>query len=592
MDRIRKFFRKRRILFSGLALLILALLSAAFPVERQREFGSSDIRQGAEFRYTVKIPEPGFPWQVAADTRDDPYGSTLKLSEDEKSLKPGHASTSAIATLGHGRYAHWDDTLHFSTSDNSDPRSNGRTYLVHYHVVLRPWLLDPLKWLGLALIAAYLAAHAGSLFGRDRPLGRALVAAKPYLIQTAVTLALVFLLVEVWARVFPPSDKVVWPSIHDPVLGSRFESNATVHSTNGLDFEVTETSNEVGFLDRPLPPTDKADGHCRIAIIGDSFVEAAQVPIKEKVQVVLETMAEHAFPGLNVETMAFGFSGTGQINQLPYYDHLAKPRRPDVVVLVFVGNDFANNSSLLEAIRVGWDPKRTPRVFAREDKHGAITIQPIAADWKAHRLPKAKDHQGWLHKRLYKASRFYRWLFAKLSLQFPALARGMGNEIHGRDKMAFNLRYLTLSDPEYDAMFRGWSYPKGPSLDQMFRETDPLPLAFAQALRFTRFGLAEFKRRSIEDGLELVVLGTHGLTGLPEARLKTMLEDLKIPYLSQRAYIKSLGEPVNKAHWRHDGHWSKQGHIWASEQLLGYFSQRGLCGRRGIVAGTDPTAIN
>lgn len=52
----------------------------------------------------------------------------------------------------------------------------------------------------------------------------------------------------------------------------------------------------------------------------------------------------------------------GLINQLGYLETFVRPRKPDVIVLVFVSNDFANNSPLLEAIRVGWHPAHAPRM--------------------------------------------------------------------------------------------------------------------------------------------------------------------------------------------------------------------------------------
>lgn len=105
------------------------------------------------------------------------------------------------------------------------------------------------------------------------------------------------------------------PLVQNPAVGTTFQPNARVVLTNGLDFHVEERSYEAGFLDRPLPPLAKSPGVCRIAFIGDSMVEAAQVPIGQKVQVVIQKRLEAARPGKPVETMAFGFSGTGQVNK-------------------------------------------------------------------------------------------------------------------------------------------------------------------------------------------------------------------------------------------------------------------------------------
>jgi hypothetical protein len=57
--------------------------------------------------------------------------STLRLFEDGKELLPAHAPHADIRTLGTGRWSHWgSNTIVFSTSDNSDPRTNGRKYTV------------------------------------------------------------------------------------------------------------------------------------------------------------------------------------------------------------------------------------------------------------------------------------------------------------------------------------------------------------------------------------------------------------------------------------------------------------------------------
>jgi hypothetical protein len=43
-------------------------------------------------------------------------------------LGPAHQTHDEIARLGHGRYDHWKGLMVFSSSDGSDPASNGRAY--------------------------------------------------------------------------------------------------------------------------------------------------------------------------------------------------------------------------------------------------------------------------------------------------------------------------------------------------------------------------------------------------------------------------------------------------------------------------------
>src|SRR5262249_55664142 len=56
--------------------------------------------------------------------------SMLRLYEDGKPLTQPHHGHDAIRAHGQGRYSHWGNYLHFATSDNSDPRQNGRKYTI------------------------------------------------------------------------------------------------------------------------------------------------------------------------------------------------------------------------------------------------------------------------------------------------------------------------------------------------------------------------------------------------------------------------------------------------------------------------------
>lgn len=56
--------------------------------------------------------------------------SSLEVLEDGRPLGPAHASHAEIRAAGGGRFSHWGAELYFSTSDDSDPRSNGRRYEV------------------------------------------------------------------------------------------------------------------------------------------------------------------------------------------------------------------------------------------------------------------------------------------------------------------------------------------------------------------------------------------------------------------------------------------------------------------------------
>lgn len=61
---------------------------------------------------------------------DETALSELVLFEDGEALEGAHSAHDEIRRVGQGRFSHWGSRLYFSTSDNSDPRSNGRRYTV------------------------------------------------------------------------------------------------------------------------------------------------------------------------------------------------------------------------------------------------------------------------------------------------------------------------------------------------------------------------------------------------------------------------------------------------------------------------------
>jgi hypothetical protein len=79
-------------------------------------------------------PEQGFCYILNMDLGEDGYkeGNTkshLRVLEDGKELGPVDNKHDNIRQIGGGRFSHWARTsLYFSTSDNSDPRTNGRKY--------------------------------------------------------------------------------------------------------------------------------------------------------------------------------------------------------------------------------------------------------------------------------------------------------------------------------------------------------------------------------------------------------------------------------------------------------------------------------
>jgi hypothetical protein len=76
--------------------------------------------------FRADIPE----LQGIADSSVLPTQSPLALCEGQTRFWRSHSLHNDIRTEGSGRFSHWIKEVYFSTSDNSDPNTNGRSYTV------------------------------------------------------------------------------------------------------------------------------------------------------------------------------------------------------------------------------------------------------------------------------------------------------------------------------------------------------------------------------------------------------------------------------------------------------------------------------
>ncbi len=157
-------------------------------------------------------------------------------------------------------------------------------------------------------------------------------------------LGLAAVVAEAWLRLSMPFGQGRRPAVFVPGVGLHLAAGAELRATNLEDYWTVSRTNSLGFLDREPPGAALARTGCHVAVVGDSFVEAAEVAIADKFHVLLEEMAARRLPGLEVSTAAYGHRGTGQVQQLPYWDKWIRHSLPKLVVLVFVNNDFIDNA--------------------------------------------------------------------------------------------------------------------------------------------------------------------------------------------------------------------------------------------------------
>ena len=108
--------------------------------------------------FHAPIAAPSF-LRTEADGLENATASQLRLFENGKELGPPHSMGVTIEAQGRGVFGHWTDHVCFSSSDATDPRTNGRKYTAQYPVYL-PSKIAVVGFLGPVVLLAL----AGTLY--------------------------------------------------------------------------------------------------------------------------------------------------------------------------------------------------------------------------------------------------------------------------------------------------------------------------------------------------------------------------------------------------------------------------------------------
>lgn len=139
------------------------------------------------------------------------------------------------------------------------------------------------------------------------------------------------------------------PFAADPHTGVRLRPNFSGWWTKeGRGWiEVNQFGFRHGDITIPKPPNS-----FRVAVLGDSFVEAFQVDEDDSLCHQLEQRLSKCprFADRDVQVLNFGVSGFGTAQELQILRHYVWQYEPDAILLAFFsGNDLRNNSPTLES---------------------------------------------------------------------------------------------------------------------------------------------------------------------------------------------------------------------------------------------------
>ncbi|MDH4079443.1 MAG: SGNH/GDSL hydrolase family protein [Nitrospira sp.] len=355
-----------------------------------------------------------------------------------------------------------------------------------------------------------------------------------------------------------------------PGKGTTFIPNAYYrHSKEGFS---EGQFNSHGFRDYERTyekPTDVF----RILVLGDSFVEALQVPLEDSFTAQLEKMLNGArVSSSRFEVLALGQSGFGTADEHLRYLNFGAAYNPDLVILAFfTGNDFRNNSKFLNRENVAF-------YYEFDEKHDLVLDRSlIDAYEESLTYPKRllEELKRKSHLLSLISERVY--LFRRQLVEARMTDGHKGEEGAGDDKRQSVDLFSDLN------MYRA-----------------DLPTAWRESVEVTKGIILRFRKSVEERGGRFLLLGlssaeqVHPEVGnerksryrieldydQPDRILEEFARRNSIPFLSlmpafreyhikTRQYLHGFGPS-------HGGHWNRTGHRLAAELTWKFLTEQKL----------------
>jgi hypothetical protein len=381
----------RRLLI-GLLVAVPFLVIIAWGYHTYHPISKNSISQKLQGPFNH---EGGYCWVVQlpefkdwADSPPQEKRSTLIIYENGRALGPPHSIHDTVCNLGQGRFSHWEGKLYFSTSDNSDPNTNGRQYAIRnsasspytpgvrtiVYIILAlvlaggvsglfltgilshspsisKWfflwavingciilflygnVVSPLSWLGrlsyIFLFLGLLIAFSSLFLLQHEIIGKGGASGgKKWAFNLAAMwslLGILALLFEVFFRIFPVYD--------------------TMGLNPGAKFfwaDINFPLNNLGYRDRNFD-LKKTPHTYRIMVVGDSFTEGAGCRREDTFSRVLEKNLNQNLQSANcrgrVEVDNLGVCGANTVEEVQVILKETPKLKPDLIILAYFPND-------------------------------------------------------------------------------------------------------------------------------------------------------------------------------------------------------------------------------------------------------------
>ena len=341
-------------------------------------------------------------------------------------------------------------------------------------------------------------------------------------------LTLSFALLELTLRFLPVSDILVTLPVNSENPYLRFPENRDITWSRGANFSIVTRKhvNNYGFLnDHDYDPADESP---LLAIIGDSYVEAAQV---ENVAAMHGVLA--AKIGSAGRVYSFGSSGSPLSNYLAYAEYATREFAADALVFIIVGNDF--DESLTKY-------KDAPGMHYFSDAAGHLDLVRI-------------DFQPTLIGRLARQSALFRYVVANLRLNRQSL-----DNLLRSDEDVAEQRYVGNTPADFDASRLADSIGV---IDRFFVE---LP---------RQTGLTSNRIAFVLDGMRPHLYDKTSLGAAQGSYFDLMRKYFAGAALNngyevidlQPVFIREHASSGVRFEFSDDGHWNESGHALVAEEI-------------------------
>jgi hypothetical protein len=398
------------------------------------------------------------------------------------------------------------------------------------------------------------------------------------------TVGFVVTLSEIVLRIVPGQWSNTFFHVYDPVLGTWHISSHTGDYIQA-DFKTKGiTINSFGMRDKERS-LEKSSTTLRVAVLGDSFVEAFHVADEETFTRLMEAHSEG-----KVEVLNFGVAGFGTTQEYLAYKEKVRQFHPDIVILAFLSsNDMRNNSRALEDAYTG--VANTDRPFVeREGTSSWKIVPPVPKPSATNPLLLFVKKHFTLYRFLWYSKNMLQAKYAQVDTTTPST-----NPSHSTSSQPVASTSGSTSTPAVPQNLSTY-------IAQLFAPPHEEP--FTSAWEGTEWSISMLKQEVEKDGAKFVLVTLPDATKM-EKDAKSILEkeyDAKLPKdwdidypekrLSQFAkkegilfldltpgFRKKRDEMMLASpffSYPHDGHWAPLGHQVAADLILNFLSEKKL----------------